>query len=276
MGSGRYHARGARIDARRAVAALASAEEAVRSSPSAMCGRFTLTVVSVDELVAGLGLPALDAALRAALEAAHRPRYNVAPRQSAWIVRARDGVRELSQAGWGLVPRWSRAIDHAGRPINARAETIAEKPSFRAPFARKRAIVVADGFYEWAGQGASKRPVRFRASAGGLLRIGAVYDDWIDPADGRALRTFAIVTTGASLDVADVHDRMPLLLQADDALASWLDVPPLDVPAPVPTHVVELLRPAPAGTLTRAFANKRVGSVKHDDPGLLDVEDEPA
>ncbi len=237
-----------------------------------MCGRFTLTVPTAADLVAGLGLGELGDA--AALEAAHRPRYNVAPRQRAWIVRMRSGMAELVQAEWGLVPRWSKTLDHAGRPINARAETIEDKPSFRVPIARQRCLVVSDGFYEWQSSPEGKRPLWFRPSGGGLLRMGGVFDTWIEVESASRRLSFAVVTTEAGPDVADVHDRMPVVIGERD-VETWLTTPPLEAPAPVTDEVRALMRPLPSGALVRSFVSRRVGSVRNDDASVL-VDDDAA
>lgn len=232
-----------------------------------MCGRFTLTIPSYEELADALGVVAADPAAAAA----YRPRYNVAPSDPAWIVRMRDGVRELSQSEWGLIPRWSKSAKQAGRPINARAETLQSRPLFRESFERRRCAVASDGFLEWEKTPAGPVPYWFRPSAGGLLLLGGLWDRWFDAAREREVSTFAIVTTEASDDVAATHDRMPLVL-TPDTLETWLTVT-----APG-AEVLRLLRPAPRGALGKTRVSRRVGSVKNDDPECLlpgDGDDAP-
>lgn len=234
-----------------------------------MCGRFTLTIPTYEDLASALGIePALGAS------ELFRPRYNIAPTDSTWVVRLdRERHRELALLEWGLVPRWSKALMQAGRPINARAETLETKPVFRESLARRRCVVVSDGFFEWDKSGPVKQPLWFRPSSGGLLLMGGIWDSWKTP-EGTRRQTFAIVTTAPNRDVAGVHDRMPLVLTGSDVDA-WLDVPPREAPAVVTDALRHLIRPPPDGYLTPALVSKRVGSVKNDDASVL-LPDAPA
>ncbi|MBK6520565.1 MAG: SOS response-associated peptidase [Polyangiaceae bacterium] len=229
-----------------------------------MCGRFTLTVPTYEELADALGAAAADPLAAAA----YRPRYNVAPTDPAWIVRMRDGVRELSSSEWGLIPRWSKAAKQAGRPINARAETLSTRPLFRESFEQRRCAVVSDGFLEWDKTPSGRVPYWFRPREGGLLLMAGLWDRWFDEAAARKVCTFAIVTTDASDDVAPLHDRMPVIL-TPEALATWLAVPVAGAGGATEEALREIMAPRPHGTLDKTRVSRRVGSVKNDDPQCL-------
>ncbi len=228
-----------------------------------MCGRFTLTVPSYDELATALGVtPSPDAA------AIYRPRYNLPPTDPAWILRMSHGQKELVGSSWGIVPRWSKYKEQGGRPINARAESAMSRPLFRDSLVRRRCAVVADGFLEWEKIGKERRPYWIRPADGGLLLMGGIWDRWRDEA-GERLETFSILTTAANDDVAPLHDRMPVVIARAD-LAVWLAEPISEQASDLPLEVFDLMRPAPAGTLVRTRVSKRVGSVKNDDPACLE------
>jgi putative SOS response-associated peptidase YedK len=149
-----------------------------------------------------------------------RPRYNIAPQQEAPVVV--DGAaRRLAMMKWGLVPSWSKDPAAAGRMINARSETAPEKPSFRTPFRRQRALVPADGFYEWKRVGSGKRPFALRLASREPFAMAGLWDRWRTP-EGEELLSFTILTTTANGLVSAVHDRMPVILPRD-AEEAWLD-----------------------------------------------------
>lgn len=236
-----------------------------------MCGRFTLTVASYADLAASLGVQAgVWAQPLAATGAAYRPRYNIAPTDPAWVVRMSRGIRELVTADWGLIPRWARTPMQAGRPINARAESIASKPTFREAFERRRCLVVADGFFEWEKVGKQRKPVWFRPAAGGLLLMGGLWEEWGDRVSGRVVRSFSIVTTAANADVSFLHDRMPLVIADEASIATWLSPPQGDQQPGSDDQIRTLLRPAPAGALSATRVSQRVNSVKNDDAAVLE------
>ena len=228
-----------------------------------MCGRFTLTIPSYEDLAAALGVdPAPGAA------DLFRPRYNIAPTDSTWVVRlGAERQRELALLEWGLVPRWSKTLMQAGRPINARAETLEKKPVFRESLERRRCVVASDGFFEWDKSGPVKQPLWFRPANGGLLLLGGLWDSWRTE-EGTRRQTFTIVTTAPNREVAPVHDRMPLVLAERD-VDTWLDVPPRGAPTAIPDSIRTLIRSAPDGSLVPTLVSKRVGSVKNDDPSIL-------
>ena len=189
--------------------------------------------------------------------------WNIAPTQETYIVDAAEAARRLRVVRWGLVPAWSRDASGAARLINARAESVAEKPSFRAAFAKRRCIVPMDGWYEW--QGVGKQPW-FLSTHDDLALVAGIYEHWrpanADPADPASwLHTMAVITTDASPDVAHVHDRMPVVLSPSDVPA-WLD------PATSASEAQHLLRPAPTGTVQAWRVSRAVSQVRNNGPEL--------
>ena len=200
------------------------------------------------------------------------PRYNVAPGQRVAAVRSREGERRLSMLRWGLIPSWSR-LPVARRPINARAETVAEKPMFRNAFRTRRCLIPADGFYEWAKRGRVKQPYFIGRGDGGPMAFAGIWERWRVPegaalprflagaSPGEAVETFAILTTEANAAMAPVHHRMPAIL-APESFAPWLDG------RPVP------LGPASDVELTLRPVGTWVNNPAHDDARC--VEPRPA
>lgn len=219
-----------------------------------MCGRYFLTT------------PGAVLAERFALEEAPElaPRFNIAPSQTVPIVRAAaNGRRELARVRWGLVPFWAKEAAIGNRLINARAESVAEKPAFRDSFRKRRCLIPADGFYEWQTTSAGKTPWLLRLRGGGVLAFAGLWSAWREPADGSTLETCAIVTTTPNELAAAVHDRMPVVLPVD-AHAVWLD-PEAAAPA-----LAGLLRPLPAEAMEAFPVSKRVNSPANDDPALIE------
>ncbi|MFO0551348.1 MAG: SOS response-associated peptidase [Polyangiaceae bacterium] len=227
-----------------------------------VCGRFTLTTPSYDDLADALG-----AAPDPGGSVAYRPRYNIAPTDLSWVLRnrppgaARARVRELVAARWGFVPHDASTKRQFGMPINARAESVRAWSLFRGAFATQRCAVPSTGFFEWIKEGKAKHPVWFKPEARELLLFAGLWDDWIDPTTGEALRSFVVITTRANELVAKVHDRMPVILEDDSALEAWL--------GDDPTAAATTLRPAGAGVLRAVPVSDRVNSVKNDDPACL-------
>ena len=153
-------------------------------------------------------------------ELTHVPRYNIAPTQMALTVTNGSG-RQGSYMRWGLIPSWAKSASVGSRMINARVETVAERPSFRTSFQRRRCLVVADGFYEWEKRGSSRRPMRIVMASGEPFAFAGLWDAWRDP-KGEVVRSCAIITTSANELLSPIHDRMPVILPRE-LESLWLD-----------------------------------------------------
>ena len=166
------------------------------------------------------------------------PRYNIAPTQDILSIRQTDEGREEAMLKWGLVPSWAKDVSIGAKLINARSETVTEKPSFREAFKKRRCIIPADGFYEWQRTGGRKQPYFFLMRDEHPFGFAGLWEKWRD-ADGQTLETCTILTTEANEVLRPVHDRMPVILHSND-YAIWLDGDPqkLDL-------IKELLRPYP-------------------------------
>lgn len=192
--------------------------------------------------------------------------YNVAPTDEIYAAVVRDGHRTLVTLRWGLVPHWADDARGGARLINARAETAPDRPAFRDAFARKRCLIPADGFYEWrAGPGGARLPHYIHAVDGHPLAFAGLWSSWRDPADADAatLRTATILTTCANRRLADLHDRMPVILPPD-VWDEWL------APEhPDPRALRDLLGPAPEDALAFHAVTPEVNSPRHNHPGLV-------
>lgn len=248
-----------------------------------MCGRYASSR-SADDLAAEFEVDQID------VQEQLRPDYNVAPTKKAPVVLSRlpkdapddaEPVRQLRTLTWGLVPSWSKEAK-LGRMINARAETVHEKPSFRRPFAKRRAIIPIDGFYEWfptqkLGKSGKplKQPFYLHRADGGVLPLAGMYEFWRDKERGDDdpdawLVTFTIITTNATDDVGHVHDRMPMTV-APQNWKDWLDPRLDDADA-----VRELMAPPPVGSLEIFPVSTQVNNVRNNGPELrepLPLED---
>lgn len=224
-----------------------------------MCGRFTLTIEDRELIAALLGVPLSD------VDDSWQPRWNVAPMQEHWIVRPAGGGedRELARATWGLVNAWDRDRNGAARQINARSESLQERPAYRDAFRAARCIVPADGFYEWTGERQSRRPFWFHRPDDGLVLFAGLFAEAQLPGEVRPTTTFTIVTTPASGAVSQIHDRMPAILEDDQAADDWL------ARGQSPERLRELLRPASPDTLVARAVSRRVNAVAVDDPACL-------
>lgn len=220
-----------------------------------MCGRFTL--VAPGEAVAELFQLPLTPTLA--------PRYNIAPTQPVAAVRISPGTgnRELTYFNWGLIPRWAKDPTIGSRMINARAETAAEKPSFKAAFKYRRCLVPADGFYEWQKLNGKKQPVRIQVQDGQLFAIAGLWEHWISP-DGSEIESCTLLTTEPNELLLQVHNRMPVILAPDD-FALWLDPH-----AQHPGEVQHLLRPYPAEEMSFYPVSTFVNDPRHEDPQCIE------
>ncbi len=210
-----------------------------------MCGRYTLSTPG-DELAS-----VFDLSEGVELEA----RFNIAPTQQAPIVRLSDGQRWLELCRWGLVPYWADDPSIGTRMINARSETAHQKPAYREAFQRKRCLVPADGFYEWKKVGRHKQPYYFSLSAGEPFAFAGLWDRW--RGEEETVTSFSILTAPANQVVADVHDRMPVILPPQ-AWSTWLAVEAGD------DDLGEMLRPLPDDALEVRAVSTFVNSPAND------------
>lgn len=177
-----------------------------------MCGRFAF--YSPSEATAAL----FGASGAVPIEA----RYNIAPTQYIAAIRnAEDDTRELTMLKWGLVPFWAKEPSIGNRMINARAETVAEKPAFRAAYRHRRCIVLADGFYEWHREGSVKTPYYISQADDQPFAFAALWEDWTSKESGETIQSTTLITTGADEFMATLHHRMPVVLSPDTA-DRWL------------------------------------------------------
>lgn len=189
------------------------------------------------------------------------PRYNVAPSQDILAV-LNDGRRETSAARWGLVPSWAKDPALGSRMINARLETVAEKPSFRKPFARQRCIILASGFFEWKKEDGKKIPFYIRLKTGAPIAFAGLYDRWRAP-DGAMLVTGTIITTAANAAVLPVHERMPVMMRREN-IDGWLA--PGEASA---TELFKLLDTIEAGEIETIPVSTMVNDPTRDDPSCV-------
>jgi putative SOS response-associated peptidase YedK len=219
-----------------------------------MCGRYTLTTPA----------PKLAEHFHLHTVPDLAPRYNIAPTQSVAVVRAAalEG-RTLTMARWGLVPSWAADPSIGNRLLNARAETVADKPAFRAALRQRRCLIPADGFYEWQPlPGRKKLPYHIRLRRGGPFAFAGLWERWPAP-DGRPLESCTILTTEANELVRPIHDRMPVILQ-EEAYAAWLNPEQHDV------HRIQTwLRPYLAEEMLAVAVGAAVGNARFDDPQCL-------
>ena len=189
--------------------------------------------------------------------------YNVAPTDPVYAVAEHDGARQLGTFRWGLLPFWAKDRKMAARNINARSETIREKPAFRESFERRRCIVPADGFYEWQPRPKGKLPHYISGSREQPLALAGLWSSWRDKETGERLRTCTIITGVPNELVAEVHDRMPIVLPAD-AWSAWLDPRAADM-----DHLWRLLSAYPAGEMTMHPVSTLVNKVQNNVPELI-------
>lgn len=217
-----------------------------------MCGRYSLSA-SGEKLAEQFQLAEIP-------ELA--PRYNIAPTQEVAVVRQCAEGRQLALLRWGLIPSWAKDPSIGARMINARAETVAEKPAFRSAFVRRRCLVPADGFYEWKRTAGGKQPFFFQMRDGRPLAFAGLWEQWKSP-DGGQIESYTILTTDANELLRPVHDRMPVILPPD-AYDLWLDP---DVQKP--DVLLALLHPYPEEAMTAYPVSMRVNSPANDDPQCI-------
>lgn len=243
-----------------------------------MCGRYALTATPVE----------LQRALALDERPEWAPRYNIAPRQLAPVLTAAR-PRVLTLARWGLLPHWAKDAAFGAKTFNARSETVATKPAFRAAYAAKRCAVPCSGFFEWRRDGRRKVPLYIKAASGRLLTMAGLWSTW-QPPEGPPQQTFTVVTCGANDTVAPIHDRMPVFLDAA-GVERWLAGGTVEsesrngsesgaagsarTEAP-PLTLASLLVPWAGEALVALEVSPRVNAVAHDDAACIEPVAPPA
>ena len=222
-----------------------------------MCGRFasrgTAKDIEKEFKVGRLNKVSFDA------------RYNIAPSQEIPAILETGGERIAAALRWGLVPSWAKDDAIGNKLINARAETLAEKPSFRNAFRARRCIIPASGFYEWAKKGASARqPFYFYLKDKPVFGFAGLWEEWTDQESGELIESCTIITTEANAVLEPVHDRMPVILKAED-YDRWLDEKLKDT-----GELQDLLAPYPAGEMASYAVGKAVNNPAYDAPELTE------
>jgi putative SOS response-associated peptidase YedK len=216
-----------------------------------VCGRFTRTRFT--HQVAALFDALADAADRP-------PSYNIAPTQPVAAIRQEDDGRHLRMLRWGLIPEWADDRSIGARMINARAETVAEKPAFRAAFRKRRCLIVADGFFEWKTEGKHKWPHYFRLKAGEPFAFAGLWEHWSK--GEQPVETCTILTTEANSLLRPVHERMPVILRPDD-YGRWLH------PKETAAKLLPMLVPFSADLMESRAVSKLVNSPKNNVPECI-------
>lgn len=224
-----------------------------------MCGRYT-SKAKKEEIE-----KEFDAVVDKIHEDLLKPRYNIAPTQFVGVIRRLERDHVLSGMKWGLIPGWAKDASIGSKMINARAETVAEKPAFRSAFKSRRVILPASGFYEWqksGGKGA-KQPFYFYMKDKPVFGFAGLWEEWTDKETGDVIESCTIITTEANKVLEPVHDRMPVILKPED-YELWLD-PKVKEPA----KLQHLLAPYPAKEMTSHAVSRAVNSPSLNDAELI-------
>ena len=218
-----------------------------------MCGRFTnnAAIEELGKIFGVVGNPKREA------------RYNIAPTQMIDAVVEQTKDRTLTQFKWGLIPSWAKDDSLAGKMINARSETIAEKPSFKNAFKSRRCIIPATGFYEWQKTNSGKQPFYFYMKDQDLFGFAGLWESWIDKGTGEEVETCTIITTQANAVLKPVHERMPVILNTED-YDIWLDPKVKDI-----DKLQDLLIPYPAQEMSSHAVSKSVNYAQSDSEELI-------
>lgn len=218
-----------------------------------MCGRFTLIALAdLSHYFPWINPPE-----------AGMPRYNIAPSQPVLAGVAKKDRFEFDWLLWGLVPPWAKDPAVGSRMINARAETLTQRPAYRNAFKRRRCLIPADGFYEWKKAGAARIPHYFRMRDRSVFAFAGLYEHWADD-QGNELSTCTLITTSPNELVRPIHDRMPAILAPADH-RRWLTAPP-----EVVEELQAMLRPYPAGQMTVHAVGRDVGNPRNDSPRCVE------
>jgi putative SOS response-associated peptidase YedK len=217
-----------------------------------VCGRFTIGEIKDLLPRFSVGSPVADMP---------RPRYNIAPTQDVSII-IRRSPNQLVMMRWGLIPFWSKDEKIGSKLINARAETVTERPAFRTSMKDKRCLVPTTGFYEWRGTGKGKTPYLVRRTDEELFAMAGLYDHWKDPY-GKEVLSFTILTTAANELMAGIHDRMPVILAREDE-NEWLEPSPLSK-----DEMARLFRPYPPDRMEAYPVSTAVNDISKDSADLI-------
>ncbi len=218
-----------------------------------MCGRF-IVLSDLEEVQLTFDLNQVKTEVK--------PSYNIAPTQSIAVVVRREGQNILEAMRWGLIPVWAKDASLGARLINARAESLAEKPSFKRSLKNQRCLIVADGFYEWRKQGAAKIPMLIRLKSTAPFGFAGLYDTWQAPS-GERIASCAIITTQPNELMQPIHDRMPVILPPR-AYSTWLDSANQDS-----AKLISLLKPYPAEQMRAYPVSHLVNSPANNSPELI-------
>ena len=221
-----------------------------------MCGRYTLSEspAEIAKVFSGsLHLSGLHEILHSN---SWRPRYNIAPTQRSLVATESDKDARISAMRWGLIPHWAKDEKISSKLINARAETVADKPSFRDAFSKRRCLVFADGYYEWTTQDGVKRPIYIKPTASKIIAFAGIWATWRTPED-KALQSYSIITTNANSDLEKIHHRMPVVVPLEQSMAWISSRTPKE-------EILQLLQPSANGTFTYHFVSNYVNSPRNE------------
>ncbi len=215
-----------------------------------VCNRYRLTYAK----------PYLAERFEAFGEIEDRPRYNIAPTQQVVTVRIEDGkkTRKFTTMRWGLIPSWAKDMRIGTQTLNARSETVTTKPAFRDSILRKRCLIPTDGFYEWRKMGSVKQPYCFEVGESEVFALAGLWDQWESP-EGQIIESCTILTTTANSLIADMHDRMPVIVPLGK-YDVWLDPDVTDFEA-----VRDILKPYDANLMRRYPISRKLNNSKIDD-----------
>lgn len=226
-----------------------------------MCGRYTLTespAAIVEAFADDIPLCGLSE-----LEGSYdwQPRYNIAPTQYSLIASHTEAGATIDLMRWGLIPHWAKDEKNSAKLINARAETVAEKPSFKQSFRNKRCLVFADGYYEWTTSAGVKQPIFIKPKTKKIIAFAGIWAQWRAP-DKRLVSTYSILTTESNSDLDHAHHRMPVLI-APENCACWV------APQTPTEETLQLLRPAASGTFAYNTVSNYVNSPRNEGPQCI-------
>lgn len=219
-----------------------------------MCGRYTLGR-STKEILQRYAIQQVNFDTDA--------RYNIAPSQMVPAVFECNGERTMQMLKWGLVPGWVKDLKKHKPLINARAESLAEKPSFKQALAKRRCIIPADGFFEWTGSAANRIPMYIRMASGKPFSFAGIWEQWVS-SSGEVIRSCAIITVAANELVSSIHDRMPAILCPEDE-SLWLSTEQRDL-----SKIVAVLKPFPADQMIASPVSRVVNSPAKDSPECIE------